>query len=51
MYSYHYVHTLEDFLADIGGYCDLFLGLSVLRFVLAVKGRLKKRLLLTPGKD
>ena len=35
------MHSGEDFFGDIGGYCDLFLGLSVLRFVFLVKDKLK----------
>ncbi len=29
VFGYHYLHTQEDFLSDVGGFLGLFLGLSI----------------------
>ncbi len=43
MYSYHYLYTWSDFLADLGGYLGLFLGLSVFSVVEILERTTKRR--------
>ncbi len=45
VFRYYYLHTTDDFLGDVGGYCDLFLGLSFLSFISLVKTKLKTKFL------
>ncbi len=33
MYSYHFLYTGSDFMAGVGGYLGLFLGLSIFGLV------------------
>ena len=43
VFSYHYLYTTKNLLADIGGYLGLFTGLSIFSLVRCAEGCLKRR--------
>ncbi len=42
-YNYHYLYTWSDFLADLGGYLGLFLGVSVFSVVTVLERTLRRK--------